>query len=160
MESFNRSNGRSSNHGHCAESEENKEAVAFGAVEASWSSRLENLVREMNPSIGVEAIKNAVESNKFKAFEVFINESSIGFLIARIDTLADGSRQFVSLHSLSEVKGRTPLVMISSVLFEGLAKKYACTSICCFSDRPGWDGVLKRAGYEYRESIFIKKVEI
>lgn len=160
MESCNRSNGRRSGDSYCLESKEKNEAVAFSAVEASWCSRLENLVREMNPSIGVEAIKNAVELNKFKAFEVFINESSIGYLIARIDTLADGSREFVSLHSLSEVKGRTPLVMITSILLEVLAKKFACTSICCFSDRLGWDGVLKRAGFDYVESIHKKKVKI
>lgn len=142
-----------------ADHSQEKETIAFGCVEVSWNQRIENFFTELHPSVGVEAVRSAVEANKFKALEVFINEGSIGFLITRIDTLADGSRQFVVLHTLSEVKGKTPLVMIASVLLNDLAKKYACTSICCFSDRKAWDGVLTKAGFTYRESIFEKDVE-
>lgn len=157
MDNFNHDGGRAVSSGS-SDSEE-KEIIAFGACEVAWSERIDNFFEILHPTIGAEWIKNAVESNRFKALEVYLNKQSIGFLIVRIDTLADGSRQFVVLHTLSEVKGKTPLVMIASVLLESLAKKYACTSICCFSDRKAWDGVLNRAGFNYRESIFEKKVE-
>jgi hypothetical protein len=137
---------------------EKSESIVFGAGEVPWCDRIENYLIQVNPTIGVESVKSAVQANRFKALEVFINDASIGFVIARIDTLVNGSRQFVVMHTLSDIKGRTPLVMIASVLLEQLAKKYVCDSVCCFSDRLGWDGVLKRAGYKYKESIFIKEV--
>jgi len=137
---------------------EEKETIAFGGVLVGWSERLEALVERMQPRIGLEAIKNAVETNKFHAYEVYINKDSIGFLITRIDTLLDGTRQFVVVHTLSDVKGKTPLYGVAAVLVNALAKKNACTRICCFADRPAWDGVLSKAGYMFRESIYEKEV--
>lgn len=157
MEFSSRGNGRGTLNDGRAQAEPNQ-TIVFGATEVLWNERIEKFVREMNSALGVDAIRNAVEDKKFNALEVYINEGSIGFLITRIDTLADGSRQFTVLHTLSDVKGRTPLVMIASILLNDLAKKYACKKICCFSDRLGWDGVLKKAGYKYRESIFDKEV--
>ncbi len=140
----------------CADAE--KEKIVFGAIEAEWSDRVQVLAEEMNPLIGVDQIRNAVQDARFGLLEVFLNEASIGFLIFRIDTQIDGSRRFVTLHTLSEVKGMTPLKMIASVLLNDLAKRYACSSIGCFSDRRAWDGVLTKSGFEQRETLFVKQV--
>lgn len=158
MEFSSSGNGCSSVDADRAQAEKNQ-TIVFGATEVGWNERIERFVHEMNIAIGAQALKEAVISNRFKALEIYINETSIGFLIFRIDTLADGERQFTVMHTLSDVKGKTPLVMIASVLLNDLAKKFACKKICCFSDRAGWDGVLKKAGFAYRESIFEKETK-
>jgi hypothetical protein len=153
----------SAHHGRACDAQDEKadggdEVIAFGAVEVEWTDRLCDLVRQLNTRIGFSALKNAIESKRFRVLEVYLNNCSLGFIIFRLDLLADDTRRFVVLHTLSQEKGRTPLRMISSVLLVELARRYACDSIGCYADRAGWEGILKKSGFEYVESVFVKEV--
>jgi hypothetical protein len=123
-----------------------------------WNERIEKLVIELDPIVGVEALKLNVGNGTITAYEVFFDENSIGFFLARGETLWNGAKELVILHAVSEVKGRTPLSSLLSVFLPRLAKDQGYASIRIHSERRGLDAVLEETGFKFQETVFVKKV--
>ena len=128
------------------------------SVQVPWNVRLEKLLEDMNPLIGVPILKKAVDEEKIAAFEVIADEVSIGFILVRIESLFNGDIELVVMHALSEIKGRSPLSHIVSVMLPDVAKHYGAKSIRIHSDMRKMDDFLEREGFRFMESIFVKKV--
>lgn len=126
---------------------------------SGWGERLERLMIDLNPSVGVEALKKKIEEGVVSVFEVFCDEYSIGYFTARVDVLYDGSRDLVLLQAMSEVKGSTPIAHVTGVLLPELAKMNGCQKVRIHSSMRKLDYFLEREGFEFQESVFFKKVE-
>lgn len=131
---------------------------AIAVKSSPWCERLEKLVTDLDPEVGLEAIKKNVEAGNLTAFEVFVEEISIGFFIARIEVLYNNRRELVLIHAVSEVKGKTPLAHIFGTLLPELARKHEISTIRIHSEQRKLDDFLERQGFEFAESVFVKRI--
>lgn len=124
-----------------------------------WCERLEKLMTSLELEVGLDALKKQVEEGNITAFEVFVDEISIGFFMVRIETLYNQARQLVLLHAVSEVKGKTPIAHITGALLPEIAKKCGVKTIRIHSTMRKLDDFLEHEGFKFSESVFIKRID-
>jgi len=126
--------------------------------EAEYNERIEKLLTALDPVLGVEVIKRLMQEKKILAHEVVCNGYSVGFYLFSVDELANGDRELVIRHAISDVKGPKPLIHILSQIFPGVGLQLKCKRVRIHSETRKMDDLLEAGNYRFMESIFIKDI--
>jgi len=126
--------------------------------EVEWNTRLEALLKQLDPLLGVETLKRLQGERRIFTHEVIHGEKSLGFYIGRVDVLANGDRELVIMHAVSEVKGPKPLAHILSGIFPGVGLQLKCKRVRIHSETRKMDNLLESSGYQFTESVFTKEI--
>lgn len=125
----------------------------------NWDDLAERLVKKLNPVVGVDVIRDSVNSKRVALYEVKADGFVLGIFLARVDILENGERQLVIMHAIAEYNVKQSLTSVLNPFFDEIARGHKIKSIRIHSERPGMDKVLKKNGYKFSESVFIKNLE-
>ncbi len=104
-------------------------------------------------------IKTAAESGRVTILQVFFERILIGYLVAKIDTLFDGTKELAVFRALAVVKGKNPIAHVVSHGLREYARRLGLDSVRVHSDVRGLDALLEEAGYEFQENIFVTRIK-
>ena len=89
---------------------------------------------------------------------MLLNEERLGIFFARIDTLYNGEKELVIMFAVSEEKIEIPLTSVLNPVFDELAKVASIKTIRMHSQHRGIDKMLGKNGYNFSETIYIKRI--
>ncbi len=114
------------------------------------------LLAACSPEIGLSRLAERVTGGDLTLLEALADETSIGLAVVSVSETLHG-RTLSLLHGVATngVKGFSDLI---SPALEAVAKNSECRAVRVHSDRAGLDGICKKHGYEFAETIWTKNV--
>lgn len=124
-------------------------------TQLSFEGAVETRFQTLYTAISKDVIKENIEKGFLKLYGVFADSFLIGCFISRIDLNFDGTQDLVIMHVFT-MYDRADLNFLSTlnVIFDKLADG---RDIRIHSQRRGADIYLEKNGYEFMETVFIKR---
>lgn len=128
-------------------------------LRVKWNVRLKDLMDELKPTVGTDAIRKAVENEQIGAFEVVVispegEKVFVGYFLTRVDVLWNGEQEMVVLHAVTEMKGKAPVEFCLASIFPAIAREKKIKTVRVHSQRKGLDVVMEKIGYQLEETVW------
>lgn len=102
-------------------------------------------------------LQNQLASNRLTLFRVLEDGEFVGIFTSRWAKMFNGDRHLLIIHGVAVDERRNFLRLVQHPVKE-IAKDLGCSAIQIHIKRPGLAHQLKVDGYEFQESIFVRKV--
>lgn len=123
-----------------------------------WDTGVEELIQQVNPIYGIEALRRNVATGLLSIFEIASDNKRIAILVTRVDTLLNGNRELVIMHAAGNFENSNNLVSILNPVFDTLARMHKVKIIRVHTQRKGMDALLEENGYHFCENIYKKEL--
>ena len=123
-----------------------------------WDAKVEELIKQLNPVYGIEALKKNVETGLLSIFELIREGKRFAILVTRVDTVLNGNRELVIMHAVGDFENSNNLVSILNPVFDTLAVMHKVKIIRVHTQRKGMDALLEENGYEFYENVYKKEL--
>ncbi|MGD1880011.1 MAG: hypothetical protein ACFB13_21215 [Kiloniellaceae bacterium] len=122
----------------------------WDAEAESWLAKL----CEDEPG-GLAELASEVRAGRCDHWAIFEDGARVGSFVTRIDTMAEGARDFVITHAAA--RAATPIVESLLPSMEFVAWSLGCSRMRLHTSRPGMAEKLRRQGYGLPETVHVKR---
>ena len=129
---------------------------------SDWFEEARELIQrsERGTPDHLDWIENQIRSGGILLYRVKGNEPGqlLGIFTARPETLYNGERELMVIHAVEVEPTETPYICTLFPVIHDLAAKSGFVSWRVHADRPGMAKRLLQHGFEYQETVFVRKV--